>query len=492
MKIAIGMFTHETNCFSPLRSDFQSMAAGWDEAEELIPKHSGKPDFLGGAIKAAEEEGVELLPLPSLYGAAGPLILRSAVDHVMAEMKEALRSYGGAEEGLFLALHGAGCAEGIDDLESHVMRELRGEIGHKPVMVPLDLHGNITPEMVALSDGLFGIKEYPHIDMAEAGYLAMKSLVGKIRGKVDPRTALVRLPALLAPSMNSTFLEPMRSLKEYFAEFRRQKNLLDVSFFHGFPYSDHPSVGASVVVVADGYEPTKEAEELAAYFWDRRSDFLPLSLTPDEAVDLALEKVRNGFVVINETSDNPGGGAPCDGTHLLRTFVARDLPGSIMAYIVDPESAAACHGAGVGSRVDLSLGGKTDNFHGEPLEVRGGEVLNLSNGQIVFTSPMRKGLAFDYGKSARIKIGRVECIIVSNRYQTLDDRAFLMTGADIQDYKILGVKSSNHFRGFFQPLADDIVTADPPGLHTNNFASLPFKRIARPIFPLDEAVIFQP
>lgn len=492
MKIAIGMFTHETNCFSPLRSDFQSMVAGWDDGKDLIAKHDGKPDFIGGAIKAAKEEGVELVPLPSLYGAAGPLILRSTVDYVMTEISRELKACATEIEGLFFALHGAGCAEGIDDLEAHVLKELRGEIGDKPVMVPLDLHGNLTQEMVTLSDGLFGIKEYPHIDMAEAGYLAMKSLIGKVRGEINPRTALVRLPALLAPSMNSTFLEPMRSLKEYFAEFRRERNLLDVSFFHGFPYSDHPYVGASVVVVADGYEPRKEAEELAAWFWDRRADFLPVSLTPDEAIDQALEKIRKGFVVINETSDNPGGGAPCDGTHLLRAFVARDLPGSIMAYIVDPESAAACHRAGVGAKVDLRLGGKTDNFHGEPLEVRGAEVLNLSNGKIVFTSPMRKGLPFDYGMSARIKIGQVECIIVSNRYQTLDDRAFVMTGADINEYRILGVKSSNHFRGFFQSLADDIVTADPPGLHTNNFNSLPFQRISRPIFPLDEDVVFRP
>ncbi|MGI6790610.1 M81 family metallopeptidase [Aminivibrio sp.] len=492
MQIGICLFTHETNTFSPLRSNFQMMAAGWDDPEDLIAKHKGKPSFLGGAIKAAEEErNVELIPLPSLYGAAGPLILKSCVDHVLEAICGELRKKNEEIEGVFLSLHGAGCAEGIDDLESHVLREIRKEIGNKPIMVSLDLHGNITQEMVDLSDGLFGIKEYPHVDMSEAGFLAVKCLIGKIRGELDPVTTLVKLPVLLAPSMNSTFLEPMKSLKEYFAEYCKEKKLLDVSFFHGFPYSDHPGTGASVVVIADGYEPKREAEDLASYFWNRRFDFMPESLTPDEAIDLALEKIQNGFVVINETSDNPGGGTPCDGTHLLRALVNRNLPGSIMAYIVDPESVAVCHQAGVNEKVDLSIGGKTDQFHGDPLRVKDAEVLNLSNGKIIFTSPMRKGIPFEYGKSARIKIRNVECILVSNRYQTLDDRSFLMTGADINDYRMIGVKSSNHFRAFFQPRADAVVTADPPGLHTNNFKSLPYQRISRPIFPLDEGVLFQ-
>lgn len=490
MKIAIGQFTHETNTFSPLRSDFNTKSAGWDDAEDLIAKHRGVPDYLGGAIKAAEEEHVELIPLPSLYGAAGPLILKNSLDDMLGVISGALRQHNAEIDGLFFALHGAGCAEGVDDLESYILRVLRDEIGNKPIMVSLDLHGNITQEMIDFSDGLFGIKEYPHIDMGEAGFLATNSLIRKIRGEINPVTSLVRLPVLLAPSMNSTFLEPMKSLKEHFAEFCKERHLLDVSFFHGFPYSDHPGTGASVMVVADGREPKQEAEELASYFWNRCFDFLPVSLMPDQAIDLALQKVQKGFVVINETSDNPGGGTPCDGTHLLRSLVERNLPESIMAYIVDPESVADCHRAGVNGRVDLTIGGKTDHFHGDPLVVKDAEVLNLSNGKIVFTSPMRKGVPFEYGKSSRIKVGNVECILVSNRYQTLDDRPFLMTGADIYSYKIIGVKSSNHFRAFFQPLADAIVTADPPGLHTNNFKSLPYQRIPRPIFPLDEEVVF--
>lgn len=488
MKIGICLFTHETNTFSPLRSDFDSLKAGWEDGTEVISNHRGKPSYLGGAIKTAEELGVELAPLPSLYGAAGPLILKNCVDHVMNAICNELQKIKNDIDGLFLALHGAGCAEGIDDLEGYVLGEVRKIIGDKPITVSLDLHGNITQEMVKGSDGLFGIKEYPHIDMDLAGALAMKCLIKKIKGEMNPVTSLVKLPLLLAPGMSSTFLEPMKSVKERFANFCREKGLIDATFFHGFPFSDHADTGASVVVVADGYEPREEAAALASYVWERRFDFVPESLSAAEAVDEALEKLQSGFVVINETSDNPGGGTPCDGTHLLRELVVRNIPGSIMAYIVDPESVEKCHKAGVGGRADLNIGGKTDGFHGKPLEVKDAEILNLSDGKIIFTSPMRKGIPFNYGKSARIKIGNVQCILVTNRYQTLDDRAFLMTGADINEFRLLGIKSSNHFRAFFQPLADGIVTADTPGLHTNNFENLPFMHVGRPIFPLDKDI----
>ena len=493
MKIAVCQFSHETNTFSPLRSDFESMArSGWSEPEELVRKHRGTPDYLGGAIRAAEEEGVGIVPLPSMNGSAGPLILKSCVDRVLDAVATALHAHADEVDGVFLALHGAGCAEGIDDLESYTLRAVREVVDTKPIMVSLDLHGNISDEMVELSDGLFGIKEYPHVDMAEAGYLAARCLIGKIRGVTNPKTTLVKLPVLLAPSMNSTFLEPMKSVKEHFSAYCEAHGLLDATFFHGFPYSDQPDAGASVVVVADRRDATREATELANWFWNRRFEFMPVSLTPDQAIDQALEKIKDGFAVINETSDNPGGGTPCDGTHLLRAFLARNLPGTILGHIVDPESVEVCHRAGVGATVDLTVGGKTDTFHGAPLDVKGAEVMNLSNGQVVFASPMRKGKPFSFGRAARVRAGNVEFVLVTHRHQTLDDRAFLMTGADIDEYKIIGIKSSNHFRGFFQPRADVIVTADPPGLHTNNFYSLPFSRIRRPLFPLDKETTFAP
>jgi microcystin degradation protein MlrC len=492
MKIAICQFVHETNTLSPLRSDFESLAQrGWCEAGVLVNNYRGTHSYLGGAIMAADEEDVQIIPVSSLEGSAGPLILKECKDYVLGIIRRELSAHRDDVDGVFLALHGAGCSEGVDDLESCTLKTVRDVVGDRPIMVSLDLHANVTDDMLRLSDGMFGVKEYPHVDMAETGYRAVKALIAHIRGKSRLEMALVKLPILLPPALCSTFMEPMKSIKEYVAAYGKEHGLFDITFFHGFPYSDHSDAGASVLAVADGWKPQSEALEAARYFWDRRFEFLPVSLTPDQAIEIALKNVKDGFVVINETSDNPGGGTPADGTHLLRALISRDVPKSIMGYIVDPQAAEICHNAGVDAKVEMAVGGKKDGLHGEPILVKDALVLNLSDGKIAFTSPMRKGERFDYGKSARVRYGHVEFIIVSNRCQTLDDRSFLMTGADIRDYKIIGVKSSNHFRSFFQPIADAIVTTDPPGLHTNNLKSLAYKKIRRPIFPLEEDAVFE-
>ena len=231
------------------------------------------------------------------------------------------------------------------------------------------------------------------------------------------------------------------------------------------------------------------ADELADWVWENRHALDPICLSAEEAVDEALaelERDGEGYVVINETSDNPGGGTPGDGTHLLREFLRRDLEGAIMGYIPDKEIALKAHEAGIGGFISGKLGGKTDNQHGEPIDFENAEVLALSDGHAVYTSPMYKGLPVCYGKSARLRIGNVEVVVTETlSQQTFDDRPFAIVDADLQRYRIVGVKSSVHFRAFFQPLAKAIVTADPPGIHTANFKQLTYKKIRRPIYPLD-------
>ena len=247
------------------------------------------------------------------------------------------------------------------------------------------------------------------------------------------------------------------------------------------------------MVVAEE-DAEEAAEELARWVWDNRAELTPLCLSAEEAVDTALEeaaKEGDGYVVINETSDNPGGGTPGDGTYLLREFLRRDLAGAIMGYIADKEIALKAHAAGVGGVISGLLGGKTDNLHGEPIAFENAKVIALSDGHTDYVTPMWKGLHVCYGKSARLRIGNVEVVVCETlSQQTLDDRPFLMVGADINQYRIVGLKSSVHFRAFFQSRAKAIVAADPPGIHTANFKQLPLKKIRRPAYPIDPEAVF--
>ena len=201
------------------------------------------------------------------------------------------------------------------------------------------------------------------------------------------------------------------------------------------------------------------AKILGEYVWNLREPFVKVDV-PDAAgaVEQAQLAVKDGYVVINEGSDNPGSGGPGDATHLLRELLRRDLPGSIMGPLFDPQVAAMLHTHKPGDRVTISLGGKTMAISGEPILIEDAEILTLSDGKFISAAPISKGIAMDFGPTARLRKGNVEFIVVSVRYQTLDDRSFQMAGADLKDYKIVGLKSMNHFRGFFAPIADAIIS----------------------------------
>lgn len=487
MKIAICEFSHEANSFTPELADFARFAPnGWEEPDVLLDMYRGTQSFLGGMIHVAEEAGVDLLPLPTVRDCACPVLQRNVYEHIIDRICSHLAAHKDGLNGICFSLHGAGMAEGIDDVELATVNSLRSVVGEEiPIVCTADLHGNISHEFLSRIQGLFCHKENPHTDNRVSGEQAMTALIALLRGQLHPRMHLCQLPLLTTPATGSTLDGPMREIKDFFTSYREQHRLIDAAFFHGFSASDHPGSMASVLVMADGYDPAEHAEYLADYVWSLRKRMIPESLTPEQAIDQALAQIRDGYVVINEFSDNVGAGCPGDGTHLLRALLERDVPRSIFEYIYDPEVAQQAHVAGVGATISIRLGGKTDPIAGDPIVLDQVQVLSTPQAEShPYTSPMHLGLDCPLGKTARLRHGNVEFIVVSLRKQTKDDGAITMTGADIRDYQLVCLKSANHFRSFFASRADAIVTADPPGLRADP-RSYPYTRVSRPIYPLD-------
>ena len=489
MKILIGKLGAESNAFATEICNMHRYAPhGITCGDDIFKVYKGTPDYLGGMIKAGEEEGVEIFPSIGILCAV-PLLEKDCLDEAIDQLLSYIKPVKDELDGICLGMHGAGAAKGIPDMEAYTLTRVREVVGpDMPIMSSLDLHGNISEEMVALSDGLFGVKNYPHIDEGEAGYLAMKTLIRTIRGEAKPEVAVSRLPLMIMPAIGCTFKSPMMDIRDHVAQYAKENGLIDATFFHGFAYTNVPCCGASLVVVSEK-DAKKHADTLAKWVWERRAELVPECLSCAEALDRAeaeLAKPGDGYVVINETSDNPGGGTPGDGTHLLREFLKRNEPGMLFGSIVDPEFAEKAHQAGVGGLVSGLLGGKSDSLHGEPIEIRDAVVINLSDGEGKYISPMHEGLPLRLGKTARVRVGYVDIVVNSVKgSQGMDDRPYLMTGADITDYRLVGLKSSIHFRAWFDSHAKAIVTADPPGIHTSNITQLPFTDIPRPAYPLD-------
>jgi len=492
MRILICQFGNETNSFSLGKTTWETLVPqGWTKKEDILSLFEGTATYVGGALRAMREEGVEPVPIDLAtrggnFGAGPTMTMECAqyaMDHITQQVKENLSGI----DGVFFAVHGAGATEEEPDLEAYCFRRMRDIIGDLPMMSSLDAHANMSHEMLALSDGLFGIKTVPHIDCEDAGFLAAKTLIRTIRGKVHPQMALYQLPLLIPATTGFTLSGAGKEILEHNRQYQKEHSLLDVTFFFGFSATDVPCSSASLLVVADGYAPVKEAEELAAFIWERRHLFAGESLSCAEALDRAEALLKDGYAVVNEASDNPGGGAPGDGTHLLREMLTRNKKGYIMGPITDPAAAAYIHeNHRVGDRISIAIGGKTDPRAGESVLLEDALVVNLCDGRLVSAAPINFGAVMDYGKTVRLRQGNVEVIVVSERFQVYDDRPFLMTGCDLSQAKVLGLKSMNHFKGYFQHTADAIVTADPPGVCPIDLKLYPYKNLRRPILPLDD------
>lgn len=482
MRIAIAGIVHETNtyCKEPtFANEFYQLRG------KRLLETRGQESDVGGAVDACERLGIE--PVPLLYAGAQPsgTIDRVAYDTFKQEILDGLAN-NGVIDGVMLCLHGAGVVEGIQDLEGDLARAVRVQVGEAvPVVASFDLHGNITRDMADALDGVFACHHYPHIDLHKRSAEAVALIQRMLEENFRPVTHVASAPMLI--SFATTFLGPGKAKLAQILLAEEESGVIDVSWFHGFPYTDTVHVGTFVAVTTEGdrEQARRIAEALAEGLWADRETFRPRSLSADEAVVAArLEAAKTEQpVVIHETSDNCGGGAPGDGTHLLRAMLDAKLDNACFGFLVDPEVASVCHEAGVGARLQISLGGKYDDLHGAPLELTA-YVKSLHDGRIRMRV-MFKGAPLNLGPMARLVVDGMDVIVASRRSQTFDIEPFLAVGIDVLNYDFVALKSSAHFRAGFQDLAGAIVTADPPGLTTLKIEVFPRERAPGPLWPVD-------
>jgi len=494
MRIAIGEFAHETNTFcAGLTEVDEFKARHWVAGEELLENHDGVRGPLGGMIAAGKDQGIEIVPTFATSTEPSETISSRAYETIRDELIGGLKA-AGEVDAICLSLHGAGVAEERDDLEGTLLTEIRAVVGHEiPIVVTLDLHGNMTQAMVDGADVLLNCHLYPHTDGYERGYEAVELAARIAKGELKPTRHLEILPMIIPPS--TTMHGAAKAVNEMCFEWESGPGIVDVAFVHGFPHTDIPKIQTTILVTTDN-DPElaqRAAKDVARRLWQMRDEFLLDLLGANDAVQQALASEKHP-VIIADISDNAGGGAPGDSTHLLRALLAADQPHTCFGYIFDPEVAQQAHAAGTGATIDIRLGGKTDPstgsgqaLHGAPVETSA-YVKCLTDGQFIHTTPMGAGARVNLGPMARLVIGNVDVIVSSIRTQTLDQEPFLLHGIDVTRYKVVCLKSQQHFRAGFEHLAGEIIRCDTPGATSSNLDTMPFERIQRPIWPLDREV----
>ncbi len=489
MRIAITGISHETNTYCggiTTREDFYTY-----RGKDMLAT-AGQESDVGGAIDAcirwSKEIPLEIVPI--LYAGAQPsgVIQRQTYEDFKAEILSEMAATGPVDCCVLL-LHGAGVVEGIADLEGDLAAAVRATLGDVPITASFDLHANLTQAMADQLNGIFVCQQYPHIDLHQRAAEAVAAALNMVQTKRRGICRVTSLPMLMPTT--TTFEGIGQTMLQALLAAEENAGCINLSWCHGFPYTDVAHVGASVVA---SYYPEQAvaaqeaAKQFAANLWRRRQEFIPLSLSGEQAVALAAEQPQ-GPVVIHETSDNCGGGAPGDGTHLLRAMLEAKLgAAACFSFLVDAEVAGAAHQAGVGATLRVSLGGKTDDLHGDSLNIVA-YVKALHDGRLIMQH-MFRGAPINLGPMARLVVEDMDIVVASRRNQTFDQEPFLALGIDVMKYHYVALKSSNHFRAGFQHIAKAIITADTPGLNTHRLEVFPRQTTTRRLWPVDEQAQF--
>ena len=485
MRIALAGISHETNTYCHGQTPLSAFYVY--RGEDMLGT-TGQESDVGGAVDRCHELGVEIVPV--LFASTQPsgVIERAAYEDMKEEILQGLAQTADLD-GCVLLLHGAGVVDGIEDLEGDLATAVRAQLGEKPIAASFDLHGNVTQTMADQLNGVFACHHYPHVDLHKRAAEAVTCVYNMATTGVETRCRVTQLPLLLPTT--TTYEGIGQDMLERLLALESESECVDLSWFHGFPYTDIGHVGSFVCVTYAG-ETQAAAEAAAASFaqhlWDTRESFRPLSLDGPAAVAAAREQAHYP-VVIHETSDNCGAGAPGDGTHLLASMLEAGLGSeACFSFLVDAEVASQAHKAGVGSTLTITLGGKSDELHGAPLVLEA-YVKALHDGRLVMQN-MFKGAPLHIGKMARLVVEGMDIVVASRRSQTFDPASFEAVGIDVKRYKYVALKSSNHFRAGFQTLAGAIVTADTPGLSTHNISVFLRQNTVRRLWPLHDDVQF--
>jgi microcystin degradation protein MlrC len=490
MRFASGGISHETNTFATQPTTLEDFIrdSGGDAnfpPQEIAAGYAGSATIHGGYLDAAARRGVELVPLLLAGATPGGTVQEAAYQHLKTILLERLQA-AMPVDGVLLDLHGAMVTEEHEDAESDVIAAVRDLVGSSiPIVVTLDLHANITPRMAEQADVLIGYDTYPHVDMGDRGVEALDILADTVAGKVKPTMAYRQLPLLTMPPLQCTLRQPMQSLLERLHALENEPGVLTATLSMGFPFADIQNAGVSVLVTTDENHALAEgkAQVLADEIWRRRAEF-DVKLTPVRDVLRYVREGTKGLIVLADGSDNPGGGAPCDGTVILQTLLDDGVDGAVVGVLYDPETVSQAHQAGVGSTIDAVIGGKTDRLHGDPVRVQA-YVRLLSDGKFTYLGPMGRGVKGNLGRMAVLVIGGVEVVVAERRQQLRDCEMLRSVGIEPRHRRLLAVKSAVHFRADIGALAERIFDADTPGVHRPDFANYTYQRVRRPIYPLD-------
>ncbi len=494
MRIGILAFLHESNTFSCQPTTVESFQQNLLLAGEAIRTAlKDSHHEVGGFFSGLEAEEVEAVPLFAARALPSGTIEASDFEALTNHLLGTVRNHDSLD-GFLVAPHGATVSERFPDADGYWLSELRSLVGPDvPIIGTLDAHANLSPLMVENCNALIAYRSNPHLDQRGRGIEAASLIVKTVRKEVTPTMSAQFPPLAISIERQCTEEPHLRPLYEAADAQLKIGGVLSNSILLGFPYADVEEMGSSVIVVTDNNEILAEtlSRQLASTMWEMRENFAGDFTSVSQAIELCKQSSER--ICLLDMGDNVGGGSSADGTELLSAIHKAKI-GPAFGCLYDPEAVELCVEAGVGERVDLQVGGKTDNFHGSPIDLEV-TVRSLHNGKFREPQPRHGGIVeFDQGKTVICETDHgLTLMLTTLRMVPFSLHQLISCDLDPNSFRFLVAKGVNAPIAAYRDVCDQFIRVNTAGSTCADMSRLYYQHRRTPLFPLErEAVFLEP
>jgi microcystin degradation protein MlrC len=485
-----GIF-HETHSFTDDRTGIEGFTIHRGRA---LLDRIGDGSQVDGFLTTARNKGWEVVPAATyLAGASG------MVDHTVFEafwdetMPILVKAIADGLDGIFLSLHGAMVTTQLEDPDGELLARIRAIPGADklPIYGVYDLHATLTQEMGQLSDGLVCYRQCPHDDTYESAVRATELLARCLRTGVRPRQHVLVTPIVWPPTGTGTRDGPMQVLEEQARRMERDiPGLLAVNVVGGYSFADVHDAGLAFGIITEGDDDQARAamQDLGKIAWEMREGGIPKEHDLDEVLDSFVPNPKGPMILV-EPADNIGGGGPGDCTDVLRALLNHNVQGAAVV-IADPEAVEALKGVPIGGSATIAIGGKGSRLDLGPVSLEV-ELISRSDGRFELEDPKSQivvlGRVIEMGQTAVVRHRGLTILLTSKRLAPMDLGQWRSQGINPEKLGVIGVKAAVGHRRAYDPIASSSFTVRTRGPCASDLRQLPYRRIRRPVFPLDAA-----
>jgi microcystin degradation protein MlrC len=491
MRVGILSLIHESNTFAVTPTTIDLFRR--DElmvGDEVRRGYEGGHHQISGFLEGLAASGIEAVPIFHASTPPSGTITKATCDELVRLMFEALDE-AGELDGFLVCPHGANAGEGDDyrDLDGFWLAKLRQRVGPDcPIICVIDPHANLSALMVDSCDATIAYRSNPHLDQKQRGLEAVGLIARTLNGEIRPVQRAAFPPFGINIERQGTTLWPCLPLYELANRQLERPGVLSNSVVLGFPYADVEEMGSSAIAVTDGDSDLAQqlADEMAAYMVEHRDDFVGEYITVEEAVEKAVG--QQGPICLLDMGDNVGGGSSADST-LIAHEIHRRGDTTCFVCLYDRESQERARRAGVGAKLELSMGGKTDDRHGEPLEAAV-TVMSLHDGKYEESEVRHGGYThFDMGPTAVVTTDTGLTISLTS-LRAVPVSLGIVTSVDIEpaDFQILVAKGVHAPVAAFEPVCTALIRVNTGGATAADMRTFEHEHRRRPMHPFEDIV----